>query len=220
LNALDHSAEVPLETLKADKRKLDFFGAFEEAAENNADAARLLEELCRDYTDVDAKVLRLHELEHKGDQITHGMYEALNRIFMPPLDREDIIAIATGLDDVMDRIYAAADAMIVYNITTPTDVARALTTVIVASTRQLAIHMPYLRSRGAMRKVQEGVVEIHRLENEADLLLRRGLMELFHQPHDPIEAIALSRIYETMELITDDCEEVADVLRGLVIKHA
>ena len=209
-----------METLKVGKPKADFFGAFEAAAENNAEAARLLDELYRDYTDADAKVLRLHELEHKGDQITHGMYEALNRIFMPPLDREDIIAISTGLDDVMDRIYDAADAMVVYNIQAPTDVARALGAVVVACTRQLAIHMPYLRNRAAIRKVQEGVVEIHRLENEADVLLRKGLMELFHQTRDPIEVIAWSRIYETMELITDDCEEVADVLRGLVIKHA
>ena len=205
---------------KVGKPKSDFFGAFEAAAENNAEAARLLDELCRDYADADAKVRRLHELEHRGDEITHGMYEALNRTFMPPLDREDIIAISTGLDDIMDRIYDAADAMVVSNIQAPTDVARALGTVIVGCTRQLALHMPHLRSRAAMRKVQEGVVEIHRLENEADVLLRNGLMELFHHPHDPIEVIAWSRIYETMELITDDCEEVADVLRGLVIKHA
>jgi uncharacterized protein Yka (UPF0111/DUF47 family) len=80
--------------------------------------------------------------------------------------------------------------------------------------------MPHLRSRTAMRLLQTGVVEIHRLENAADALLRQGTIELFHRPHDPIEVIAWSRIYETMEHVTDDCEEIADVLRGLVIKHA
>ena len=209
-----------MQIVRDKKQKADFFGAFEEAAQNNVDAARMLDQLCQDFTDTEAKVQRLHELEHKGDEITHGVYEALNRIFMPPLDREDIIAIATGLDDVMDRIYSAADAMVVYNIKAPTSVARSLGTLIVDCTQQLATQMPHLRSRPTMRKVQEGVIEIHRLENEADLLLRKGLMDLFHRPHEPIEAIAWSRIYETMERITDDCEEIADVLRGLVIKHA
>jgi hypothetical protein len=110
--------------------------------------------------------------------------------------------------------------MVVYNIAAPTAVACSLGTVIVASTEQLAKQMPLLRSRPAMRKVQEGVIEIHRLENEADVLLRTGLMDLFHRPHDPIEAIAWSRIYAMMELITDHCEDIADVLRGVVIKHA
>ena len=209
-----------MQILKDKKKKADFFGAFEEAAQNNVDAARMLDQLCQDFTDTETKVKRLHELEHKGDEITHGVYEALNQIFMPPLDREDIIAIATGLDDVMDRIYSAADAMVIYNVKAPTSVARSLGTLIVDCTQQLATLMPHLRSRPTMRKVQEGVIEIHRLENEADLLLRKGLMDLFHRPQEPIEAIAWSRIYETMERITDDCEEIADVLRGLVIKHA
>jgi uncharacterized protein len=209
-----------MEMLKVKQPKVDFFGAFEAAAQNNVEGARMLDRLCRDFTDTEAKVHQLHELEHKGDEITHDVYAALNRTFIPPLDREDIIAIATGLDDVMDRIYGAADAMVVYNIAVPTPVACSLGTIIVTSTEQLAKQMPHLRSRPAMRKIQDGVIELHRLENEADVLLRSGLMDLFHRPHDPIEAIAWSRIYAMMELITDHCEDIADVLRGLVIKHA
>jgi hypothetical protein len=139
---------------------------------------------------------------------------------MPPLDREDIIAIATGLDDAMDHIYEAADAMSIYHVAAPTTVARSLATIIVECTEVVARQLPHMRSRSGMRKVHEGVVEIHRLENAGDALLREGIVDLFHQPHDPTEIIAWSRIYETMEHVTDDCEEIADVLRGLVIKHA
>jgi predicted phosphate transport protein (TIGR00153 family) len=209
-----------LDSLKTRKPKVDFFGGFEEAAVNNAAAAHLLDELCRDFREPEAMVARLHDLEHKGDQITHRMYESLNGVFIPPLDREDIAAIGTGLDDVMDHIFEAADAMCVYNVAAPTDIARALAVIIVQCTAVMVKQLPNLRSRSAMKRVQEGVVEIHRLENEADALLRQGTMDLFHQRRDPIEVIAWSRIYETMEHVTDDCEEVADVLRGLVIKHA
>jgi uncharacterized protein len=200
--------------------KIDFFGGFEEAARNNVDAAHLLDRLCREFLEPEVMVARLHELEHKGDEITHRMYAALNTVFMPPLDREDIIAIGTGLDDVMDHIYETADAMSVYNVAAPTAVARSLAAIIVECTQTVALQLPNLRTRSGMRRMQAGVVEIHRLENEGDALLRQGIVDLFHRPHDPTEVIAWSRIYETMEHVTDDCEEIADVLRGLAIKHA
>jgi hypothetical protein len=209
-----------VETPKTRKPNVDFFGSFEAAARNNVEAANLLDQLCREFHDPEAMVARLHDLEHKGDEITHQVYAWLHSVFMPPLDREDIIAIATGLDDVMDHIHEAADAMSIYNIAAPTTVARALATIIVECTEVVAQQLPNLRSRSAMRQVQEGVVEIHRLENAADALLRQGTVDLFNRRHDPTEVIAWSRIYETMEHVTDDCEEIADVLRGLVIKHA
>ena len=209
-----------MEILETRKQNLDFFDRFEQSAQNNIEAAKLLQEFCVNFTNAEDKLARLHALEHKGDEIAHGVYTALNRIFMPPLDREDIIAIATSLDNVMDHIYTAADAMCVYNVQSPTPVACSLAAVIVACTEKVALQLPKLRNRSSMRQIEEGVIEIHRLENEADTLLREGEVDLFHRPHDPIKVIAWSRIYETMERVTDECEEIADVLRGLVIKHA
>ena len=209
-----------MEILKIRKPKVDFFGGFEEAAQNNIDAAYLLDELCREFHEPERVVAHLHDLEHKGDEITHRVHAWLQEVFMPPLDREGIIAIAIGLDNVMDHVNEAADAMFVYNITAPTTVARALATIIVECTEVLARQLPHLRSRAGMRQVHEGVVEIHRLENAGDALLRQGIVDLFHRPHNPTEVIAGSRIYETMERVTDECEDIADVLRGLVIKHA
>jgi hypothetical protein len=202
------------------KKKDDFFDRFEEAAQNNLEAARLLDRLFADFANRGDLVEQLHELEHKGDDIAHDVYRMLNAAFMPPLDREDIIALARALDDVMDYIHEAADAMCIYNIKAPTPVAHTLATVIVACTEQVAKQLPNLRQRHAMRRVEEGVIELHRLENQADRLLREGVMDLFHRPHEPTEVIAWSRIYETMERVTDECEDIADVLRGLVLKHA
>jgi predicted phosphate transport protein (TIGR00153 family) len=206
--------------VKPQKPNSDFFDWFEEAAQNNIEAAEALCRLCAEFTDVEGKAARLHELEHKGDGIVHSIYKKLNNVFMPPLDREDIIAIAIALDDVMDHIHEAADAMFIYNVKKPTEIACKLSTVIVACTKEVLKQLPNLRQRKAMAHVEEGVIEIHRLENEADALLREGVKDLFHNPHDPTEVIAWSRIYETMEQVTDKCEDIADVLRGLVIKHA
>ncbi len=209
-----------LNPLKPRKRNSDFFDWFEEAAQNNVAAAELLDRLCADFTNVEAMAAQLHDLEHTGDGIVHNIYKKLNNVFMPPLDREDIIAIAGALDDVMDFIYKAADAMSIYNIKKPTAVASRLSTVIVVCTRAVSKQLPNLRQRRTMVRIEEGVIEIHRLENEADALLREGVKDLFHRPHDPTEVVAWSRIYETMEQVTDKCEDIADVLRGLVIKHA
>jgi uncharacterized protein Yka (UPF0111/DUF47 family) len=121
-----------MQVLQSRKKNDDFFGRFEEAAQNNLEAARLLDRLFADFTDPAHRVEQLHELEHKGDEVAHDVYRKLNTVFMPPLDREDIIALTRALDDVMDHIYEAADAMCIYNIVAPTPVARALATVIVA----------------------------------------------------------------------------------------
>ena len=209
-----------MDGLKRRKPDDDFFSWFEQAAHNNVEAAGLLERMCREFASADEIVRELHDLEHKGDGIAHAVYKKLNKVFMPPLDREDIIAITIALDDVMDHIHEAGDAMCIYNIQEPTGVARQLAVIIVGCTTEVEKQMPNLRSRRSMRRVEDGVIEIHRLENLADALYRQGTVDLFHQPHDPTQVIAWSRIYETMEQVTDRCEDIADVLRGLVIKHA
>ena len=197
----------------------DFFTCFEEAAKNNVAGARLLEEVCRDPRLSETLSIRLHDLEHRGDQISHRVYEQLHGVFMPPIDREDIITLTSALDDVMDGIHAAGDAMCVYNIQTVTGIATDLARTIVACTEEVERQMPHLRTRRMRNRIHEGVVEINRLENQADDLLRQGLIDLFRTPHDPLEVLAWSKIYETMERVTDKCEDIADVLRGLVIKH-
>ena len=205
---------------KREKPNGDFFTWFEQAAANNVEGARLLEQLCMDFTNAEKKVEELHNLEHKGDEIGHRIYEKLNSVFMPPLDREDIAAIISGLDDVMDYIHEAAEAMCIYNIKAPTPQSCELATIIRLCAEEVAKQLPLLRRRRAMRGIDKGIIELNRLENKADILLREAVRELFQNPHDPIEVMAWTRIYETMERVTDKCEDIGDVLRGLVIKHA
>ena len=201
-------------------KEIGFFGRFEEAAQNNIAGARLLEHLCGDITQSDTIVRQLHDLEHKGDDIGHAVFEALNQTFIPPLDREDILALTMALDDVIDLIHEAGDAIACYNVKETNPTATALAAVLVACTQAVADELPKLRQRRTMRTLNHSVIRIHQLENQADDLLRAGVTELFRDPHDPIRVIAWSRILETMEKVTDRCEDVADVLLGLAIKHA
>jgi len=209
-----------LNFFKSRKPDGDFFSWFEQAAANNVEGARLLEQLCGDFSSADKKVEKLHDLEHKGDEIGHMIYKKLNGVFMPPLDREDIATITRALDDVMDYIHEAADAMVIYNIQSPTPKACELSTIIRACAEEVAKQLPHLRRRSTMRSIDAGVIELNRLENQADIILREAVRELFAQENDPIKVMAWTRIYETMERVTDKCEDIGDVLRGLVIKHA
>src|SRR6185295_5653724 len=140
--------------LKPRKPSDDFFDWFEQAAQNNVEAAQMLDRMCKEFANSEDIVRQLHDLEHKGDDISHAVYKKLNKVFMPPLDREDIIAITIALDDVMDHIHEAGDAMCIYNIRQPTDVARKLASVIVACTAEVAKQVPNLRSRRSMRQVE------------------------------------------------------------------
>lgn len=197
-----------------------FYSWFEQAAANNVTAAQMLVQLCTDFQNVPEVAEQIHDLEHQGDEISHSIYDELNRVFVTPLDREDIIALTRSLDDVTDLIHASADAMAVYNVKNSTPTAVRLAGTILASTKIVADALPKLRNRRTFRDVSTAVIEINRLENEADELLRAGLLELFRNPTDPMDVIRWRDIYEMMEEVTDKTEDIADVLRGLVTKYA
>jgi predicted phosphate transport protein (TIGR00153 family) len=197
-----------------------FYDWFEQAAQNNVAAAQELEHLCLHFADAAMVAAHIHELEHLGDDISHNIYDELNRVFVTPLDREDIISLTRALDDVMDLIHASVDAMAVYNVSAATPIAGRMAGIIRESTKMVAEAMPNLRNRRTFRNVSTAVIEINRLENEADEQLRIGLSELFKTPHDPVDIIRWRDIYETMESVTDAAEDIADVLRGLVTKYA
>jgi predicted phosphate transport protein (TIGR00153 family) len=198
----------------------NFYRWFEQAAENNVAAALVLQQLCADYKNAPAAAARIHDYEQKGDDISHQIYDELNRVFVTPLDREDIIALTRSLDDVTDLIHASADAMAVYNVKESTPAASALAGTIVDATKIVAQAMPKLRNRRTFRDVSTAVIEINRLENEADEVLRDALMELFRDPKDPVDVIRWHDIYSMMESVTDAAEDISDVLRSLVTKYA
>jgi len=195
-----------------------FFDLFERGVANVANAAKELANFFENYTNVPQKVARITELEHNGDAITHQIMEQLHRTFVTPLDREDIALLTERLDDVMDFMEDAANAMLLYRIEQPTTRARELAAILVALTNELVVAVPCLRNRSKMKAILEHCVEINRLENEADAIVRHALAELFDDT--PIaDVIKWREIYEHLETAVDKGEDVANVLEGVVLKH-
>jgi predicted phosphate transport protein (TIGR00153 family) len=197
-------------------KDVQFFDLFEKQAECSRKAAELLREMVNHFADARAKASAIKELEHQGDQVTHQLVRRLNTTFVTPIDREDIYALAGRLDDVLDFIDAVAERLVIYRIKEPTSACRAMADVIV----EIVAGMN--RAVGALRKpgqaFHEHAVEVNRLENRADNLLRESLAELFDQEPDPIAVIKWKEIYETMEVVTDRCEDVVNVIEGIVLK--
>jgi hypothetical protein len=199
-------------------REPKFFDLFEKSVANVAKAANELADFLEDYTNVPLKVARITELEHEGDAITHQIMEQLHRTFITPLDREDIALLTERLDDVMDFIEDAANAMLLYRIEQPTIRAREMAAILVTMTSELVVAVPLLRNRSKMKGMLEHCVEINRLENEADAVIRLALAELFDDT--PIaDVIKWREIYEHLETAADKGEDVANVLEGVVLKH-
>ncbi|MDQ3931015.1 MAG: DUF47 family protein [Chloroflexota bacterium] len=198
----------------------NFFQWFEDAASNSLLAAQALRELCYNFDNAQQAATRIHDYEHKGDEIGHRIFEQLNKSFVTPLDREDIIRLYSAIDDVTDLIHSAADMMAVYKVESVPPIAQQLADCVVGCAEEVVKAVPHLRKRGELGEIQPSVIQINSLENQADELLRAGLVELFSHPQDVVHIIKWRDIYQEMEEATDKAEDIADVLRGLAIKHA
>ncbi len=201
-------------------REEKFFTLFEDSARNMVKTARGLKELLGNWTNVEGRVAEITELEHEGDSITHQIISQLNRTFVTPFDREDIQLLAQTMDDIVDFIHAAADAMLIYKIARPSNRARELADVIVQGAVEVEKTVKLLRNRSGLRNIPEHCVELNRLENMADRIYRAALAELFEDTTDLAEVIKWREIYDHMESATDRCEDVANVLEGVALKHA
>ena len=201
-------------------REEKFFELFEDSARNMVKASQVLKEMIDTWKFVGERVAEIRELEHVGDTITHQIMAQLNRTFVTPFDREDIALLAHTLDDVTDFIDAAADAMLIYKIDRPNQRARDLADIIVQQTIEVERAMPRLRRRAELKQIPERCVEINRLENMADRVFRSAMAELFDDTTDIAQIIKWREIYEHMESATDRCEDVANVLEGVALKHA
>jgi len=197
-----------------------FFDLFEESARNFVTAAGLLNELMDKCEDVEEMVRQITELEHHGDTITHLIMAELHGTFVTPIDREDIAQLAQRMDDVMDSIDAAAMRMMLYDITKPTKRAKELADILVRVTSETSKAIPRLRRSSELSHMREHCIEINRLENEADDVRRSALAELFRDRVELAEVIKWREIYEHMENAVDRCEDIADILEGVMIKRA
>ncbi len=196
-----------------------FYRLFEQAAANVLRGAELLNDLLNNFTDVATKVKLIQGIEHEGDALTHEIFEQLNRTSFTPIDREDIAAIAHALDDVLDFIEASADAFQLYDIDEPTSAAIELSGLILQATQQVQLALQSMRHRKQAMQVRKAVVEINRIENLADQVYRGAMSSLFRQA-DPVRMIKWKQVYDYLEEAADLCEDVGDVLQGVLLKKS
>jgi hypothetical protein len=195
----------------------EFFDLFEEAGTNTVRAADLLDQLLRGWPDNKELGREILICEQEGDRITHDLIRKVNNTFVTPIDREDILTLASGLDDIVDFTEEAADYLNLYKIEAPMEQAQRLSHVLLQSTRQIAEAMPRLRG---FRDINHFVVEINRLENDGDRITREAIASLFDGGIDPMVVIRWKDIYERLEAAIDACERVAHILESVVIKNA
>jgi predicted phosphate transport protein (TIGR00153 family) len=201
-------------------RNYRFYDLFDESAHNLVAAAEAMVDLMQHFENVNTKTGRIKELEHVGDSITHEIVEQLHKTFVTPLDREDITALAQNMDDVMDYMEGATTAICLYGIRQPRAAACSVADLVRLQTVQVDMAVPKLRHRSQLRSVLGHCVEIHRLENEADDVFLDAMAKLLHEEPSPVEIIKWRDIYDQLERATDSCEHVANVLEGIVLKHA
>jgi uncharacterized protein Yka (UPF0111/DUF47 family) len=200
-------------------KKIDFFEIFDRAIDNLAKATDQLVEMFKEPSDFDKKAKVMYEFEQEGDILTHDIMKELNRTFLTPIDREDIHALASRIDDVLDLIWGAVDRMTVYKIDKPTFEAVTIAEDLQMTAAILRKVMRELRSKNYAH-VQEHCIEINRLENRVDRLYRDALGKLLNSPNDPVYIIKWKDIYQLLEDASDRCEDIANILESIVMKYA
>ncbi len=195
-----------------------FFDCFERQVEVVLKASEALIALVEDFTDVRARVRAIKELEHEGDRITHEIYEKLNQTFITPLEPREISALASALDDILDYIDSATRKMYDYQITESDSHMRELAKLIRLSVVELSGAVSMIRSLKDPLQIEERCIEVNSLENIADEVLSHAISDLFRST-DAITIIKLKDIYEHLEIATDKCEDAANVLSDIAIRH-
>jgi predicted phosphate transport protein (TIGR00153 family) len=206
---------VPLPSLVPRDRV--FFDLFNQAGQNTLRAARMLQEMLQKWPDDTGLAREILLAEQEGDRITHDIVQRVNTTFVTPLDGEDIYALATQVDDIVDFTEETADFMGLYKIEAPMAQAQAMADVLVKSCEQLAGALAELRG---FRDLEQYWIEIHRLENDGDRLYRDAVAALFANGIDPMAVIRWKDIFTVLERAIDATETAAHILEGIVIKNS
>jgi predicted phosphate transport protein (TIGR00153 family) len=201
-------------------RDYHFFDLLHASAKNLVEAGAALLDLMEHYQNVDMKTAHIRELEHKGDAITHEIMARLHKTFVTPIEREDIARLADRMDDVMDHVEEASAAMKIYEVSGPTTHSAEMADIVRLMTIKVEVAISRLPDRRRLRDILPDCVELNRLENAADDLFRRAMAELFHSETAPADIIKWRDIYRQLEAATDRCEDVANLLEGIVLRHA
>jgi predicted phosphate transport protein (TIGR00153 family) len=198
-------------------REERFFDLFVEDAANVLSAARHLEEMLRSYDNIEQRAKELFAMEHHGDEISHSIGRRVNTTFVTPFDREDIVALISGLDDILDLIEEVADTFILYHVDAPTPAAVQQAKIIVKQCEAIYEALQRLRTFNGLQKYW---TEINRLENEGDRITRAAVAGLFSEKTKATDIIKWKDIYGLLEATIDKCEDVADIIEKIVVKHA
>jgi uncharacterized protein Yka (UPF0111/DUF47 family) len=196
-----------------------FFDHFDRLSAVVMDASNALVALVEDYTDVKSKIQKIETLEHEGDRITHEIYEQLNVTFITPMEPQEISRLASALDDILDYIDGTTQKMFNYSITETDSHMRELAKLIRLSVAELHEAVRHIRSIKDPRLIETRCIEVNRLENLADDVLAHAITDLF-KTQDAISIIKLKDIYDYMEIATDKCEDAANVLSDIAIRHS
>jgi hypothetical protein len=198
-------------------REEKFFDMFVEDAANVLAAAHLLEEFFRNFGERERIALQLRNAEHEGDRMSHEIGHKLEHTFVTPFDREDIHALISRMDDVLDLIEEVADTCILYNVQAPDETVSSQAQIVTRQCEQIREALTRLRG---FKGLDRYWIEVHRLENEGDRVARQAVAELFRNGGDPVEIIKWKDIYGLLEDAIDACEDVANVIERIVVKHA
>ena len=196
-----------------------FYDWFEKGSANLLHAARLLQDLTEHYERPEVKLVAITDTERQGDFIVHEIHDLLHRTLITPIDPEETQVLSQAIDNVVDAIEQTAILMLLYKVEQPTDEARQLAGLIVACAEQINQALPLLRDKKSLATIQKHIVEVHRLENEADAVGRKALEKLVtHSRNDWFEFMRWKEIYDLLEEATDLCEDIGDVLQTVVMK--
>jgi len=196
-----------------------FFDLFERQVAIVKESANQLVALTENFTNVKEKRHAIELLEHQGDQVTHDIYETLNKTFITPLDPEEISGLASALDDVLDYIDGSAEKMLYYGIESTDSHIIELSKLIRLSVIEIEGAVKGIRAISNPKYIEARCIEVNRLENLADDVLAHAIMDLF-KSNDAINIIKYKDIYEHLEVATDYCEDVANVLSDIAIRHS
>jgi hypothetical protein len=196
-----------------------FYDMFEELACKIEEGGKMFTDILNNYEQSEAKIAKLKEIEHEADIITHRTYEKMHRTFLTPLDREDIYNLVNKMDSVLDMIEAAAVRMQLYKIKKPADEIKELARILNLAIGKIKKIVHALRDKKKSQEILEDCVEINTLENEGDIVLRMTMARLFEREKDPIELIKWKEIFERIEESIDVCEDVSNIIEGIVLKH-
>jgi len=194
-----------------------FFDLFEESANNVLRAAELLDEMLGSYPDESELARSILLCEQEGDRITYDIIQRLNSTFVTPIDREDILALASGLDDIVDLTEEVSDYLGLYKIEAPMEQSQRLARILLEACRQIAASMPRMRG---FKDVSHYTSEIHRLETDGDRVTREAVASLFDTGIDPMVVIRWKDIFERLEEAIDATEHIANVIANIVVKNS